>query len=88
MTDAAAIDVPALTRRRVPLMLVGTANSSSVAEHAVFFMLTLAKRAAANDVFHHYHPAGARELEREGEVLGRALLVRIDEHHVERLAPL
>src|SRR5262249_11053443 len=31
-----AIDVPALTRRRVPLMLVGTANSSSVAEHALF----------------------------------------------------
>src|SRR5262249_46600739 len=28
-----AIDVPALTRRRVPLMLVGTANSSAVAEH-------------------------------------------------------
>ncbi len=41
-----AIDVPALTRRRIPLMLVGTANSSSVAEHALFLMLTLAKRAA------------------------------------------
>jgi D-3-phosphoglycerate dehydrogenase len=41
-----AIDVPALTRRRVPLMLVGTANSSSVAEHALFLMLTLAKRGA------------------------------------------
>jgi D-3-phosphoglycerate dehydrogenase / 2-oxoglutarate reductase len=39
-----AIDVPALTRRRIPLMLVGTANSSSVAEHALFLMLTLAKR--------------------------------------------
>ena len=34
----------ALTRRRVPLMLVGTANSSSVAEHALFLMLALAKR--------------------------------------------
>src|SRR5215813_10688393 len=44
-----AIDVPALTARRVPLMLVGTANSTSVAEHAMFFMLTLAKRAAEND---------------------------------------
>jgi D-3-phosphoglycerate dehydrogenase len=44
-----AIDVPALTRRRVPLMLVGTANSSSVAEHALFFMLTLAKRGADID---------------------------------------
>jgi len=44
-----AIDVPALTRRRIPLMLVGTANSSSVAEHALFLMLTLAKRARELD---------------------------------------
>ena len=44
-----AIDVPALTRRRVPLMLVGTANSTSVAEHALFLMLTLAKRGADID---------------------------------------
>ena len=44
-----AIDVPALTSRRVPLMLVGTANSSSVAEHALFLMLTLAKRGAELD---------------------------------------
>jgi D-3-phosphoglycerate dehydrogenase / 2-oxoglutarate reductase len=40
------IDVPALTRRRIPLMLAGTANSSSVAEHALFLMLALAKRGA------------------------------------------
>jgi D-3-phosphoglycerate dehydrogenase / 2-oxoglutarate reductase len=44
-----AIDVPALTRRHIPLMLVGTANSSSVAEHALFLMLTLAKRAGELD---------------------------------------
>jgi len=44
-----AIDVPALTGRRVPLMLVGTANSSSVAEQAVFLMLTLAKRGCELD---------------------------------------
>jgi len=44
-----AIDVPALTARRIPLMLVGTANSSAVAEHAVFLMLTLAKRARELD---------------------------------------
>jgi len=40
-----AVDVPALSRRRVPLMVAGTANSPSVAECAVFMMLTLAKRA-------------------------------------------
>jgi D-3-phosphoglycerate dehydrogenase len=37
--------VPALSRRKVPLMVAGTANSPSVAEHALFMMLTLAKRA-------------------------------------------
>jgi D-3-phosphoglycerate dehydrogenase / 2-oxoglutarate reductase len=41
-----AVDVPALSRRNVPLMVAGTANSPSVAEQALFMMLTLAKRAA------------------------------------------
>jgi D-3-phosphoglycerate dehydrogenase / 2-oxoglutarate reductase len=41
-----AVDVPALSRRRVPLMVAGTANSPSVAEQALFMMLTLAKRAS------------------------------------------
>jgi D-3-phosphoglycerate dehydrogenase len=40
-----AVDVPALSRRNVPLMVAGTANSPSVAEQALFMMLTLAKRA-------------------------------------------
>jgi D-3-phosphoglycerate dehydrogenase len=41
-----AVDVPALSRRNIPLMVAGTANSPSVAEQAMFMMLTLAKRAA------------------------------------------
>ena len=41
-----AVDVPALSRRKVPLMVAGTANSPSVAECALFMMLTLAKRAS------------------------------------------
>lgn len=41
-----AVDVPALTLRRIPLMVAGTANSPSVAEQALFMMLTLAKRAS------------------------------------------
>jgi D-3-phosphoglycerate dehydrogenase len=40
-----AVDVPALSKRKVPLMIAGTANSPSVAEQALFMMLTLAKRA-------------------------------------------
>src|ERR1700743_1730497 len=41
-----AVDVPALSRRKVPLMVAGAANSPSVAEQALFMMLTLAKRAS------------------------------------------
>jgi D-3-phosphoglycerate dehydrogenase / 2-oxoglutarate reductase len=40
-----AVDIPALSRRKVPLMVAGTANSPSVAEQALFMMLTLTKRA-------------------------------------------
>jgi D-3-phosphoglycerate dehydrogenase / 2-oxoglutarate reductase len=41
-----AVDVPALSRAGIPLMVAGTANSPSVAEQAMFMMLTLAKRAS------------------------------------------
>src|ERR1700729_3135683 len=40
-----AVDVPALSRRKIPLLVAGSANSPSVAEQALFMMLTLAKRA-------------------------------------------
>lgn len=44
------VDVAALTRHKIPLMVSGTANSPSVAEQALFFMLALAKRGDASDV--------------------------------------
>jgi len=44
-----AVDVAALTRHRIPLMVTGTANSPSVAEQALHFMLELAKRGARLD---------------------------------------
>src|SRR6202158_1176579 len=40
-----AVDVPALSRRNIPLMVAGTANSPAVAEQALFMMLRVAKRA-------------------------------------------
>jgi D-3-phosphoglycerate dehydrogenase / 2-oxoglutarate reductase len=40
-----AVDVAALSRRKIPLMVAGAANSPSVAEQALFMMLMLAKRA-------------------------------------------
>ncbi len=44
-----AVDVSALSRRKIPLMVAGTANSPSVAEQALFMMLMLAKRAIEMD---------------------------------------
>lgn len=41
------IEVAALTRQGIPLMVTGEANSPSVAEQALYFMLELAKRGAA-----------------------------------------
>jgi D-3-phosphoglycerate dehydrogenase len=43
------VEVPALTARRVPLMVAGTANSTSVAEHAFHLIIALAKKNAAMD---------------------------------------
>lgn len=44
-----AVEIPALTARGIPLMVVGTANSVSVAEHAIFMMYSLAKQVMAQD---------------------------------------
>ncbi len=44
-----AVEVPALTSRKVPLMTAGTANSTSVAEQAFHLMIALAKKHGALD---------------------------------------
>jgi D-3-phosphoglycerate dehydrogenase len=44
-----SVEIPPLTARGIPLMIAGTANSTSVAEHALFFILALAKRALEMD---------------------------------------
>ena len=44
-----AVDVDALTRAGIPLAVVGSANSVTVAEHALMFMLALAKHTVAYD---------------------------------------
>jgi D-3-phosphoglycerate dehydrogenase len=62
-----AVDVAALTRHGIPLMVTGTANSPSVAEQALHFMLELAKRGARLDAL-------VRE-QRWGERLNEALPV-------------
>jgi D-3-phosphoglycerate dehydrogenase len=44
-----AVDVPALSRRKIPLMIAGTANAVSVAEAGVYLLMSLARRGAAMD---------------------------------------
>ena len=44
-----AVDIPEHTKRKIPVMIAGTANSPSVAEQAMFMMLWLAKRSSELD---------------------------------------
>jgi len=42
-------DIPALTARGIPLLTTGGANAGTVAEHAIYLLLALAKRGPARD---------------------------------------
>jgi D-3-phosphoglycerate dehydrogenase / 2-oxoglutarate reductase len=70
-----SVDVAALTKHNIPLMVTGIANSPSVAEQALFFMLALAKRGASM----HAMVRDARWAERLSELpvdlFGKTLLV-------------
>ena len=54
------VDVAALTRRGVPLLVTGDANSPSVAEQALYFILALAKRGPAMHALVLNHRWGER----------------------------
>src|SRR3546814_14490240 len=70
-----AVDIPALNRRGVPLMTVGTANSPSVAEAALFMMLALAKRGAELDALVKESRWGDRIGATPVDLLGQTLVV-------------
>lgn len=70
-----AVDVPALSKRRVPLMVAGTANSPSVAEHAIFMMLTLAKRAYEMDTMVKGNQWAARLGALPYDLFGKTVLI-------------
>src|SRR5690242_9975662 len=44
-----AVEVPALNKRKIPLMTTGTANSVSVAEHAMYMMLAASRLVKKSD---------------------------------------
>jgi D-3-phosphoglycerate dehydrogenase / 2-oxoglutarate reductase len=69
------VEVPALTERRVPLMVAGTANSTSVAEHAFHLMMALAKRSQALDVMVRKGAWGDRHASLPVELAGKTVLI-------------
>jgi D-3-phosphoglycerate dehydrogenase len=70
-----AVEVPALTARRVPLMVAGTANSTSVAEHAFHLMMALAKRSTALDAMVRKGRWGDRHDGLPMELAGKTVLI-------------
>ena len=70
-----AVDVPALTAGGIPLMVAGTANSRSVAEHAMHFMFALAKRGAMLDRIVRQGRMHDRRTDLPVELAGKTVLV-------------
>jgi D-3-phosphoglycerate dehydrogenase / 2-oxoglutarate reductase len=69
------VEVPPLTARGIPLMIAGTANSVSVAEHALYLIMTLAKRGAVQDRFVRGSRWADRNTAMPLELAGKTLLV-------------
>lgn len=87
-----AVDVTALSTRKIPLMTTGIANSPSVAECALFMMLALAKRSAELDTLVKSGNWGARLKTIPYDLLGKTALVigfgRIGSRLVKRLVAM
>jgi D-3-phosphoglycerate dehydrogenase / 2-oxoglutarate reductase len=70
-----AVDIPALNRRRIPLMTTGTDNSPTVAEYAMFMMLSLCKHGPAKDALVRQGRWFERLVVLCTELLGKTLLI-------------
>ncbi len=69
------VDVPALTRHKLPLMVTGIANSVSVAECAFFMMSSLAKRGRDYDILVRENRWADRRDDLPVDLAGRSVLV-------------
>ncbi len=87
-----AVDVSALSDKKIPLMTTGIANSPSVAECALFMMLALAKRAAELDELVKNGNWNTRLKKIPYDLLGKTALVvgfgRIGSRLVKRLVAM
>ena len=86
------VDLAALTRARIPLTVVGSANSVSVAEHTLHLMLALAKQSHVQDARLRRASWNDARLVRPVDLAGRRVLVlglgRIGRLLVSRLLAL
>jgi D-3-phosphoglycerate dehydrogenase len=87
-----AVEVPALSARKIPLMVTGIANSTSVAEQAVFFIMAIAKRVAEMDALVKQGRWNDRFVTIPSQLAGKTALVvgfgRIGTRSAKRLAAL
>jgi len=70
-----AVEIPALNKRKIPLMTTGIANSVSVAEHAMYMMLAAARLTRKLDRFVRDNAWSQRLSDLPSDVAGKSVLV-------------
>jgi D-3-phosphoglycerate dehydrogenase len=70
-----AVEVPALTKRKIPLMTTGIANSVSVAEHAMYLLLASARLSRKMDRFVRQNTWHERLSDQPADLAGKSILV-------------
>ena len=85
-----AVEIPALNKRKVPLMTTGIANSVSVAEHAMYLLLASARLNKKYDRMVRTNAWGERLSDLPADLAGKSILVvgmgRIGSRTVSRSA--
>jgi len=69
------VEVPALSKRKIPLMTTGIANSVSVAEHAMYMLLASARLTRKMDRFVRENAWGQRLSDLPVDLAGKSILV-------------
>ena len=70
-----SVEVPALNKRKIPLMTTGIANSVSVAEHAMYMLLASARLSRKHDRFVRESSWGQRLSDLPADLAGKSILV-------------
>jgi len=70
-----AVEIPALNKRRIPLMTTGIANSVSVAEHAMYMLLASARLSRKHDRFVRENAWGQRLSDLPSDLANKSILV-------------